>query len=77
MQTPSTRSFMAASVNGDYMYIFGGNADQNTRSNELYRFKVFWEFLVGFLIISAICVLNVQRLAVTDTAQVHFARGLP
>jgi leucine-zipper-like transcriptional regulator 1 len=37
---PSGRSFMAASVHGEYLYIFGGNGDQNTRSNELYRFKL-------------------------------------
>jgi hypothetical protein len=35
-----TRSFMAASVHGESIYIFGGNVDQNTRSNELYRFKL-------------------------------------
>ena len=37
---PSARSFMAASVFDGAMHIFGGTIDQNTRSNELYRFKV-------------------------------------
>ena len=37
---PSARSFMAASVFDGSLHIFGGTVDQNTRSNELYRFKV-------------------------------------
>ena len=37
---PSGRSFLAAAVQNENLYVFGGNGDQNTRSNELYRFKV-------------------------------------
>ncbi len=37
---PSGRSFLSASVQNDCMYVFGGNGDQNARSNEIYRFKL-------------------------------------
>ncbi|RNA42331.1 leucine-zipper-like transcriptional regulator 1 [Brachionus plicatilis] len=37
---PSGRSFLAASVQSEHLYVFGGNGDQNARSNELFRFKL-------------------------------------
>jgi hypothetical protein len=37
---PSGYSFLAATIHNEYLYVFGGNGDQNTRSNELYRFKL-------------------------------------
>ena len=39
-QIPNGRSFLAGIVHDGNIYIFGGNGDQNTRSNELYKFKV-------------------------------------
>lgn len=39
-KVPSGRSFLAASVQNEYLYVFGGNGDQNSRSNELFRFKL-------------------------------------
>jgi leucine-zipper-like transcriptional regulator 1 len=37
---PSGRSFLSGAIQNDHFYIFGGNGDQNTRSNELYSLKL-------------------------------------
>lgn len=37
---PSGRSFLSAAVQDDHLYVFGGNGDQNARSNQIYRFKL-------------------------------------
>ena len=37
---PTGRSFLASSVLNETLYVFGGNGDQNTRSNELYKLKL-------------------------------------
>ena len=37
---PNGRSFLAAVVQNDFLYVYGGNGDQNARSNELHRFKL-------------------------------------
>lgn len=40
IKIPFGRSFLAAAVQNECLYVFGGNGDQNVRSNELFRFKV-------------------------------------
>ena len=37
---PSGRSFLSAAVQNNHLYVFGGNGDQNARSNEIYRYKL-------------------------------------
>ncbi len=40
MLQPSGRSFLSAAVQDNHLYVFGGNGDQNARSNQIYRFKL-------------------------------------
>lgn len=37
---PSGLSFLSAAVQNNHLYVFGGNGDQNARSNEIYRYKL-------------------------------------
>lgn len=74
LKIPSGRSFLAAAVQNENLYVFGGNGDQNTRSNELYRFKVQIKQVEDLYYFQIGRVCQLAYFAASQPAKVDFER---